>query len=95
MYADDTAISYSSDKIEEIHFVVKAELACLEKLLQGNKLFLNIIKTQAMIIGSAILNKHWSTIMKDITLNPIHQEKPIMAFKRNRNIRDILVHTKL
>ena len=42
-----------------------------------------------------ILNKHWSTIMKDITLNPIHQEKPIMAFKRNRNIRDILVHTKL
>ena len=42
-----------------------------------------------------ISNKHWSTIMKDITLNPIHQEKPIMAFKRNRNIRDILVHTKL
>ena len=42
-----------------------------------------------------ILNKHWSTIMKDIALNPIHQEKLIMAFKRNRNIRDILVHMKL
>ena len=42
-----------------------------------------------------ILNKHWRTIMKDIPLNPIHQEKPIMAFKRNRNITDILVHTKL
>ena len=31
MYADDTAISYSSDKIEEIDAVVNAELACLEK----------------------------------------------------------------
>ena len=53
MYADDTAISYSSDKIEEIDAVVNAELACLEKWLQGNKLSLNIVKTQAMIIGSA------------------------------------------
>ena len=31
MYADDTAISFSSDKIEEINTVVNAELACLEK----------------------------------------------------------------
>ena len=53
MYADDTAISYSSNKIEKIDAVVNAELACLEKWLQGNKLSLNIVKTQAMIIGSA------------------------------------------
>ena len=53
MYADDTAISYSSDKIEEIDAVVNAELACLEKWLQGNKLSLNIVKAQAVIIGSA------------------------------------------
>ena len=53
MYADDTAISYSSDKIEEIDVVINAELACLEKWLLGNKLSLNIVKTKAMIIGSA------------------------------------------
>ena len=53
MYADDTATYYSTDKIEEIDVVVNAELACLEKRLQGNKLSLNIVKTQAMIIGSA------------------------------------------
>ena len=52
MYADDTAISFSSDKIEEINTLVNAELACLEKWLQSNKLSLNIVKTQAMIIGS-------------------------------------------
>ena len=49
MYADDTAISFSSDNIEEIDAVVNAELACLEKWLQGNKLSLNVVKTQAMI----------------------------------------------
>ena len=51
MYADDTAISHSSDKMEEIGVVVNAEIACLEKWLQGNKLSLNIVKTQVMIIG--------------------------------------------
>ena len=53
MYADDTTISYSLNNIEEIDAVVNGELACLEKWLQGNKLSLNIVKTQAMIIGSA------------------------------------------
>ena len=32
--------------------VVNAELACLEKWLLGNTISLNIVKTQAMIIGS-------------------------------------------
>ena len=41
------------DKIKEIDFVVNVELACLEKWLQGNKPSLNLIKTLAMIIGSA------------------------------------------
>ena len=53
MYADDTAISFSSDNIEEINTVVNAELPCFEKWLQSNKLPLNIVETKAMIIGSA------------------------------------------
>ena len=53
LYACDTAISYSSDKIEEIDVNVNAELACLEKWLQGNKVALNILEIQAVMIGSA------------------------------------------
>ena len=53
MYADDTAISFSSDKIEEIDAVVNAEFAFLEKWLHGNKLSLDVVKIQAMIIGSS------------------------------------------
>ena len=52
MYADDTAISYSSDKSEELDLVINEELSCIERWLQGNKLSFNVVKTQAMIIGS-------------------------------------------
>ena len=52
MYADDTAISYSSDTSDELDLVINEELSCTEKWQQGNKLSLNVVKTQAMIIGS-------------------------------------------
>ena len=52
VYADDTAISYSSDKSEELDLVINEELSYIEKWLQGNKFSLNVFKTQAMIIGS-------------------------------------------
>ena len=52
MYADDTAISFSSDNIEEIDAIVNSEPDCLEKWSHGNKLSFNVVKTQAMIIES-------------------------------------------
>ena len=52
MYADDTAISYSSDTSDELDLVINKELSYIEKWLQGNKLSLDVFKTQVMIIGS-------------------------------------------
>ena len=52
MYADDTTISYLSDNMEDLVVVVKSELSRLNRWLQGNKLSLNVVKTQAMIMGS-------------------------------------------
>ena len=52
IYADDTAISYSSDKSEELDLVISEGLSCIERWLQGNKLSLNVVKTQARITGS-------------------------------------------
>ena len=83
MYADDTAISFSSDNIEEIDAVVNAELACLEKWLQGNKLSLNIVKTQAMIIGSSQKLRKIDTPMV-----------PIAHFQVNGNDIDLVKETK-
>ena len=52
MYADDASISYASKNIGELNTVMNRDLDCLNKLLQGNELSLNVVKTQAMAIGS-------------------------------------------
>ena len=52
MYTDDAMISYSSKTLDELHMVLNAEFVDIEKWLQGNKLSLNVVKTQVMIIGS-------------------------------------------
>ena len=83
MYADDTAISFSSDNIEEMDAVLNAELACLEKWLQGNKLSLNVVKTQAKIIGSSQKLRKIDTPMV-----------PIPDFQVNGNDINLLKETK-
>ena len=47
MYADDTSISYSSKDIDELNETLNSDL---KRWLEGNKLSLNVIKTQAMVM---------------------------------------------
>ena len=52
MYADDTSIYYASESVSDINQAVNADLEALKGWLEGNKLSLNVAKTEAMIIGS-------------------------------------------
>ena len=52
MYADDTSISYSSPSLSDINQTLNSELNESKQWLQGNKLALNVLKTQALIVGS-------------------------------------------
>ena len=52
MYADDKNISYACKNIGELNTVMNRDLDCLNKWLQGNILSLNVVKAQAMVIGS-------------------------------------------
>ena len=52
MYADDTSISYSPSSLVDIEQTLNRELNDLKLLMQGNKLPLNVLKTQAMVVGS-------------------------------------------
>ena len=52
MYDDDTSISYSSSSLADINQTLNSELNELKQWLQGNKLSLNVLKTQALIVGS-------------------------------------------
>ena len=52
MYADDTSISYSSKDIVELNEILNSDLDSLKQWLESNKLSLNVVKTQVMVIGS-------------------------------------------
>ena len=52
MYADDTTLSHSSKNITDLNENLNRDLCNLKQWLQGNKLSLNLIKTQAMVVGS-------------------------------------------
>ena len=52
MYADDTSISFTARSVNDLKLTMNKELDSLRKWLQGNKLSLNVMKTQAMVIGS-------------------------------------------
>ena len=59
MYGDDTSISYSSKSVAEINEAINSDLERLQIWLGGNKLSLNVAKTQSMILGSSSnLKKH-------------------------------------
>ena len=52
MYADDTAISNSSSCLSKLQDDLNQDPVNLQNWLHGNKLSLNVVKTQSLIIGS-------------------------------------------
>ena len=52
MYADDITLSHPSKNITDLNENLNRDLCNLKQWLQGNKLSLNLIKTQAMVVGS-------------------------------------------
>ena len=66
MYADDTSISYSSKSVDAINSAINDDLSNLKLWLEGNKLSLNVSKTQAMLIGS---RQNSRTILTVLTLD--------------------------
>ena len=53
MYADDTAISHSSNSIDDLQNDLNLDLLKLQDWLHVNKLSLNAVKTQSLTIGSS------------------------------------------
>ena len=64
MYADGTSLCYQSLDINHLNEVINDDLEKLEKWLMGNKLSLNAMKTQSMLISTK--QKH--TVLKNLKL---------------------------
>ena len=58
--------------MKDLNVIVNAKLASLDEWLRGNKLSLNVIKTQAMTIGS---KQKLSQIKKSSSVNPSFNER--------------------
>ena len=58
MYADDTTLFFRSKNIEDLNEAINNDLRDLDSWLSGNKLSLNVAKTQGMLICTK--NKHKS-----------------------------------
>ena len=59
MYADDTTLFFYSKNIDDLNEAINNDLRDLDSWLSGNKLSLNVAKTQGMLICTK--NKHKST----------------------------------
>ena len=52
MYADDTSLSYQNHSMRQLNRVLNQDLKALHNWLRGNKLSLNVAKTQSMVIST-------------------------------------------
>ena len=52
MNANDTTFSFSTKNIDDLVATINNDLTSLEEWPRGNKLSLNVVKTQTMMIGS-------------------------------------------
>ena len=66
MYADDTNLSVSGNNIPEIESMLQHDVDCVADWLCANKLTLNVIKTEYMMIGS---RQRLATFAKNLNLS--------------------------
>ena len=71
VYADDTSLTYSDVKLDNVPQVINSELEELKEWLQGNKLSLNIDKTTSMIIGTKrkLTDENGENLLPNFTLD--------------------------
>ena len=65
MYADDTSLCHKSHDMTQLKKAINNDLKHLENWLQGNKLSLNVAKTDSMLITT----KQKCNSLKDTNLN--------------------------
>ena len=79
MYADDTSLTTSSCSIQEIKSKLQHDIQCVKEWLCANKLTLNVIKTEYMIIASrqklASISEKLDLTMNGIALKQAHEIK--------------------
>ena len=94
MYANDASISYSSRSVTDLTQVINTDLDSIRLWLEGNKLSLNVTKTQSMIMGSGV--RLQSLGLNDDMASPDFQiNGDRIAYKRNVKYLDVQIDSQL
>ena len=94
MYADDTSISYSSRSVTDLTQVINTDLDSIRLWLEGNKLSLNVTKTQSIILGSRVRLR--SLGLNDDMASPDFQiNEDRIAYKSNVKYLGVQIDSQL
>ena len=89
MYADDANLAASGCNIPEIKSMLENDIHCVVEWLCTNKLTLNVVKSEFMVIGSrqrlASLSENLDLSINGITLKQAH-EVTCLGFKIDENL---------
>ena len=79
MYADDTNLTPSGSSISEVQSMLEKDMQCIIEWLEANKLTLNVVKSEFMIIGTrqrlASLPPGSDLTINGITFKQVQQAK--------------------
>ena len=68
MYADDTSLCYQSSDINQLNEAINYDLKQLDSWLQGNKLSLNVAKTNSMLVSTKQMHNILKSRNEDLHL---------------------------
>ena len=78
MYADDTSLCYQSSDINVLNEAINNDLKQLDTWLQGNKLSLNVAKTNSMLVSTKQKHNILKSRNEDLDLNIRNNELEII-----------------
>ena len=74
MYADDTSLCYQASEIKPVDEVINNDLTQLETWLKGNKLCLNVAKTNSMFVSTKQKHRILKSRNEDLKLKIRNKE---------------------
>ena len=78
MYADDRSLCYQASDIETLNEAINNDLIQLEMMLKGNKLYLNVAKTNSMLISTKQKDKILKNRDEDLKLKIRNKELEVI-----------------
>ena len=90
MFADDTTLTVSGKSIQDVEVAINHDLTNVKQLLSANRLSLNLVKTEYLLIGSRYninnLLAAPNVFVDDTPIKRVKETKALTSFYRGKSI---------